>query len=351
MTTRWRIARLLSPKAREKGDVPRSRELNAAIGLLLGLLTLKFFGTFIAEGLQDLSRSTLTQLNHISVDPLTLNAYFAKLVLQVSLITAPIFVVMVAVSILVNVLQVGPLLSTEALGFNFEKLNPLNGLKLIFSMHGLVETAKALLKFLIVGSIAFLTIWNDLIYFQSLGSKGIRQIFNYGASLSFKIGMRVALALVLLGILDLLYQRWSHAQKLKMTRQEVKEERKESEVAPEVKRVIQARQLSAAQRRMMKEVPKADVVITNPTHIAVALTYDHAVADSPIVVAKGAGFIAEKIKEVAREHDVPIIEDKPVARTLYENVELGEMIPVELYQTVAQLLARVYRMRGKYTEA
>ncbi|MCZ6679162.1 MAG: flagellar biosynthesis protein FlhB [Candidatus Poribacteria bacterium] len=338
-------------RAREKGDVPKSREINSAIGLLLGLFTLKFFGPFIMEGLQDIGRSTFTHLNEIQLDPATLHAYFIRVMVQVGIILSPIFVVMVSVSILTNFLQVGPLFATKALGFNFDKLNPLSGLRRLFSKNGLIETVKALLKIIMIGAIAVITIRSDLIYFQALGSKGIGEIFQYTASLSYKIGIRVALASLLLGILDLFYQRWSYTQKLRMSKQEVKEEHRESELSPEVKRVIREQQLSAAQRRMMADVPEADIVITNPTHIAVALKYDRAATDSPIVVAKGADFIAEKIKEIAREHDIPIVEDKSLAWALYENVELGETIPVELYKSVAEVLARIYRIKGKSQNA
>ena len=334
-------------KSREKGDVAKSRELPSAIGLLLGLLTLKFFGSFIVNGMQDIARSTLTQLNDISIDPLTVQTYFIKLLRQIGLLVSPIFAVMLLTGVLINYLQVGPLLSAQALSIDFTKLDPIKGFKQLFSKQGVIETVKALLKLIIIGSIGISTVWSDSVYFQSLGSKGIVHMLNYAASMSFKIGIRIAFALLLLGILDLFYQRWNYAQKLRMTKHEAKEERKESELAPEVKRVLQERQLSAAQKRMMTNVPEADVVITNPKHIAVALVYDRALSESPVVVAKGADFIAEKIKEIAREHDVPIIEDKPLAWALYDNVELDETIPGDLYQAVAQVLARVYQMTGK----
>jgi flagellar biosynthetic protein FlhB len=335
-------------RAREKGDVPKSREINSAIGLLLGLLTLKFFGAFIMGGLQDVSKSTFTQLNEMHVDPLTVHTYFMKVMGQVGILVSPIFVVMIVISILTNYFQVGALFTTQIFEPNFEKLNPFTGLKQLFSGRGFVETVKALLKILIIGVVAVVTIRQDVLYFQAVGSKGMWELFSYTASLSYKIGIRVALASILLGILDVFYQRWSYARKLRMTKQEVKEERRQAELAPEVKRVIQEQQIAAARQRMLKEVPEADVVITNPMHIAVALKYDRVLSDSPIVVAKGADLIAEKIKEVALEYDVPIIEDKPLAWALYENVELDETIPAELYKSVAQILARVYRIKDQY---
>ena len=280
--------------------MPKSREMTSAVGLLLGLLTLKFFGPFIVGNLQNIGKLTLTHLNGIQLDPVTLHAHFIRLMMQIGVTVFPIFAVMMVAGGLVNYLQIGPLFSFEPLTPKFEKLSPLRGLKQIFSKNGLVETVKAFLKIIFIGFIAVVTIRQDLPYFQTLGSKAVPEIFGTAASLCYKIGIRVAMASLLLGILDIFYQRWSYAEKLKMTKQEVKEERRESEIAPEVKRLLQERQLSATQRRMMKEVPDADVVITNPTHITVALKYDRAVSEGPMVVAKGADYIAKKIVEIIK---------------------------------------------------
>ena len=174
------------------------------------------------------------------------------------------------------------------------------------------------------------------------------ELLTYLSGLTYKVGFRVALSLLLLSVIDFFYQRWSYAEKLKMSHQEVKEEQKETESSQEVRSLIRQRQMAAARQRMMQDVPEADVVITNPTHIAVAIVYDLEKSQSPIVTAKGAGTIAERIKGIAFEHNVPVVEDKPIAWALYE-IELGESIPYELFQPVAEILARIYRTRDQKT--
>ena len=335
-------------QAREKGDVPKSRELNSAIALLLGLLTLRFFAQFSLGGLKDISVYAFSQLNYISPDPQTLQAGFVQVVLRMLLIVAPILMAMAVTGILTNFLQVGALFSLEALSFQFNKLNPLSGLKQIFSRNGLVETLKAILKFTIIGVVVVITIMQEAPSFQTAGSKSTDELLIYLGSLTYKVGFRVALSLLFLSIIDFFYQRWSYAQKLKMSHQEVKEEQKESEVSQEVRSLIRQRQMNASRQRMMKDVPEADVVITNPTHIAIAVVYDQDRSQSPLVVAKGAGKIARRIKEIAFENEVPVVEDKPLAWALYE-IELGESIPHDLFQPVAEVLARIYQARNRRT--
>ncbi len=333
-------------QARERGDVPKSRELNSAIALLLGLLTLRFFAQFSLGGLKDISVYTLTHLNYISPNPQTLQVGFVNLLLRIMLIISPILIVMAVTGILTNLLQVGPLFSLEALAFKFEKLNPLSGLQQLFSRSGLVETLKAMLKFTIIGVVVVLTIMQEAPNFQTAGSKSMSELISYLGGLTYKIGFRVALLLLLLSVMDFFYQRWSYAEKLKMSHQEVKEEQKDTEASGEVRSLIRQRQMTAARQRMMQDIPEADVVITNPTHIAIAIVYDLERSKSPIVAAKGAGKIAERIKAIAFEHNVPVVEDKPIAWALYE-IELGESIPYELFQPVAEILARIYRTRNR----
>ena len=335
-------------QARERGDVPKSRELNSAIALLLGLLTLRFFAQFSLGGLKDISVYTLTELNYISPDPQTLQVGFMNLLLRIMLIISPILIVTAVTGILTNFLQVGALFSFEALSFKFEKLNPISGLQQLFSRNSLVETLKAILKFTIIGVVVVLTIIQEALGFQTAGSKSMPELLTYLGGLTYKVGFRVALSLLLLSVIDFFYQRWSYAEKLKMSHQEVKEEQKETESSQEVRSLIRQRQMAAARQRMMQDVPEADVVITNPTHIAVAIVYDLEQSQNPIVTAKGAGKIAERIKEIAFEHNVPVVEDKPIAWALYE-IELGDSISYELFQPVAEILARIYRTRDQKT--
>jgi flagellar biosynthetic protein FlhB len=224
-------------------------------------------------------------------------------------------------------------------------------MKKFVSLKSLVEVAKSMLKLAFVGGIAYAVIAKDMKLFPSQIQKGVGDIFLFIAALAFKIFLFVCLALIVLAVLDYIYQRWQYEQNLKMTKQEVKDERKQTEGDPKIKARIRSMQLEIAQRRMMESVPEADVVITNPTQLAVALKFDASDMIAPRVLAKGAGFIAERIKEIARAHDVPIVEDKPLAQAMYQMVEIGDYIPVELYQAVAEILAYVYRLRGSHSMA
>jgi len=335
-------------KARREGDVPKSREFNSAIALLLGLLAMWVFGSFTLTSLKNLNIVTIKQLNNFQAEPSIIQFFLGDLFTRFALIISPFLLATAAAGILTNYLQVGPLFSFEVLAFRPEKLNPFTGIKRLFSRNALVETIKAILKLIAVTGIVYVTVQGDLVYFQAIGSKGVSGILNYIAGLSFNVAFRVALFLLLLGILDLFYQRWSYSEKLKMTLQEVKDETKQTEGSPEIKRIIQERQLTMTQRRMMDEIPEADVIITNPRHIAVAIKYDREVSPSPAVVAKGADLIAKRIREIAEENEIPIIEDKPVAWALFE-LELGDVIPMELYKPVAQILARVYSMKKSFS--
>ncbi|MGD8524441.1 MAG: EscU/YscU/HrcU family type III secretion system export apparatus switch protein, partial [Desulfobacterales bacterium] len=239
----------------------------------------------------------------------------------------------------------------EAIGFKFSKLNPISGMKKFVSLKSLVEVAKSILKLAFVGGIAYSVIVKDMKLFPSQIQKGVGEIFLFIAVLAFKIFLFVCLALIVLAVLDYVYQRWQYEQNMKMTKQEVKDERKQTEGDPKIKARIRSMQLEIAQRRMMESIPEADVVITNPTQLAVALKFDASDMIAPRVLAKGAGFIAERIKGIARAHDVPIVEDKPLAQAMYQMVEIGDYIPVELYQAVAEILAYVYRLKGSHSVA
>ena len=264
-------------KARKEGDVPKSREFNSAITLLLGLLAMWVFGSFTLTSLKNLNIVALNQLNDFRAEPSIVQFFLGDFFTRFALIISPFLIATAVAGILTNYLQVGPLFSFEVLAFRPEKLNPFTGIKQLFSRNALVETIKAILKLVAVATIVYVTIQGESVYFQSLGSKDINGILSYIAALTFNVAFRVALFLLLLGILDLFYQRWSYSEKLKMTLQEVKDENKQTEGSPEVKRIIQERQMTMTQKRMMDEIPDADVVITNPRHIAVAIKYDREV--------------------------------------------------------------------------
>jgi flagellar biosynthetic protein FlhB len=246
-----------------------------------------------------------------------------------------------------NVAQIGLEFHGQGLAPKFSKLNPLAGLKRIFSLRGLVELAKSLLKIAFVGLIAWSVMSGYISKFPSLVRLDLGEIWLFTHSAAFRIILYVSLALMVLAALDYIYQRWQYEESLKMTKQEVKDERKQSEGDPQVKSRIRALQRQTAYQRMLAEVPKSDVVITNPTHLAVALRFDSSAMIAPQVTAKGADYIAERIREVAIENGVPIVENKSLAQALYRMAEIGDYVPVDLYRAVAEVLAYVYRLKGR----
>jgi len=237
------------------------------------------------------------------------------------------------------------LFTLEPLKPKFNRLNPIRGFQRLMSMQGLVELAKAALKLTVVGYVTYGTLRDNFgVLLQSLEQSPLKAATDIWRIL-YNVALKVCMLLLVVAVLDLYYQRYQHRKSLRMSKKEVKDEIKQQEGNPQIKGKIRQRQRQIAMRRMMQEVPKADVVITNPTHYAVALRYDARTMSAPVVVAKGEGFIAARIKEIAKEHNVAIVENKPLAQALYRTVEIGEVIPAKLFQAVAEVLAFVYRLR------
>ena len=258
----------------------------------------------------------------------------------------PFMVTVLLAGIVGNISQNGFYWSTKPLTPNFSKLDPLKGFKKLVSLRSWVELAKSVFKLVIIGSVAYVMVRREADAMPALVHLQVSQILSYAAKVAFKIILYTTLVLVILAVLDYIYQRWQHEKELRMTKQEVKDEFKNTEGDPKIKARIRSVQRDMARRRMMEAVPEATVVITNPTHLAIALKFENDFK-APMVVAKGAGHLAEKIKAIAQAHKVPIVEQKPLARTLFKSVEIGDFIPVELYRAVAEVLAYVYRLNGR----
>ena len=335
-------------ESRKKGQLARSTEL-AGAGIFLGaILALHFFAGSDFGGL---GPGTMVALSHIaSYGPLTIFSVwgiFAKTLGSVIFVMAMLFAIAFGLGVLLNVVQVGLLFTLQPLKPNFSKLNPLSGFKRIFSKQVAVNLLKQFIKLGAVAIILYSTVAGNLGFFLSLGEMSPYGVFNAVGGLIYDITFKFAVLLVIVGILDYAYERWNFMENQKMTKQEVKDEMRQAEGNPEVRGAVKRRQREFARRRMLSAVPRATVVVTNPTHFAVALEWDEIEMEAPVVVAKGADLVALRIREIAREAGVPILENPPLARTLYEKVALDQMVPPNLYAAVAQVIAFVYRLKRK----
>ncbi|MFP4198011.1 MAG: flagellar biosynthesis protein FlhB [Halanaerobium sp.] len=332
--------------AREKGNVAKGKELSQAFTLLASFMFLYFLMQQLFFGILD---QIQYYFKNLIVEPFTIDIAFNILYdafFAVIESIYPIMIVTAAAGILVNFLQVGALFTTKPLVPDLKKVDPIKGAKNIFSLKGFVELLKSLFKLTVIALISYQFLMSNLEIFEKSINQGLSQSLVAIADLISRMAFAIIAALIFLGVLDLLYQRWQHTKDLKMSKYEVKQERKEMEGDPMIQQQRKQRQREMSMNRMMSSVKDADVVITNPTHIAVALEYDLKEMEAPIVVAKGEDFIAQKIKEKAREAEVEIIENKPLARSLNKMTEIGDQVPVELYQAVAEILAGIFQKRS-----
>lgn len=335
-------------EARQRGQVARSQELNSALVLLAGVGMFYLLGQTLFSNLVGLMRVDLAGGLRGDLTPASVYHLIRESTVSMGMTLAPFLGVVMTVGYLSNVAQVGFVTNSEALTFKWERLNPAFGLKNLASPKRLlVEGLKSPLKVALVGYLVYLTLAQHAAEIPQLVGMDIPQSLAWLGRLTFQLAIRVSLAFVALAALDYGYQRWRSEQRLRMTRHEVKEEMKQTEGNPTMKGRIKSLQRQTAMHRMMNDVPKADVVVTNPIHFAVALTYDSASMQAPRVVAKGARLVAEKIVTVAKASGVPIVEDPPLARALHKAVSIGDEIPISLYKAVAEILAYVYQMAGK----
>ncbi len=325
-------------KAREKGQVARSRDLSSMAAMGGIIITLYFAGNNLINNIMNMTGNFLSL--HYGREPFAL---MKTATLETFFLLLPIFAVSITLAICVNLFQGGFVIKPFKVEIN--KINPLEGIKKIFSKNGLTEFLKSLLKFSIGGYLLYYVIRKDFPVFPALMNMGLNEIATVSANLILKAITYGFLCFFIISIISYFLERWRFEQSLKMTKEEIKEERKETEGNPLLKSRIKTIQRELARKRMMQEVPKATVVITNPTHLAVALKYEDKKMHAPQIIAKGAGFVAEKIKEIAKRKGIPIVEDKPLARMLYKH-ELNSYIPKDLYKAVAKILAYIYKLKG-----
>jgi flagellar biosynthesis protein FlhB len=336
-------------QARQEGQVAKSREAVSAALFLSMILFLSIAGTALAEQIVTLTQETFATLGEVETSLSGLHLFLARLLVRTVVMLLPMFLTVCVFAVGANVMQTGFLVSTKALQPKLEHLDPRHVVKRLFSMQSLFELGKALVKVGIVGAIVYTTIAGDMAQIFPLGGLGVADIVSYIGSSTLRLGVRTSYAIIILAVLDYLWQRWQYEKSLRMTLQEVKDERKQQEGDPHIRARIRSIMREMARRRMMEDVPKADVVITNPTHIAVALHYRRDTMPAPKVLAKGAGYLAERMKAIAQEHTIPCIENRVVAQRLFKTVDIGEYIPETLYKAVADILAYVYRIRPPAT--
>ena len=338
--------------ARNKGQVAISREVSSATVLLASMGFFYFAGSSMFWNLSEVISRVFQSIGTLRFNTIDDASVFSLEVLyRLLAILMPFLLPLAALGLAANIFQVGFKFSTEAISPKFSKLNPISGMKRFVSLKSLVELAKSVLKLMFIGTIAYLLVKGEMESFPLLVHQEVGQILIFIARVSLKISFFVCLAMIILSMLDFLYQRWQHEQDLKMTKQEVKDELKQTYGDPKVKARIRGVQMEMARRRMMAAVPEADAVITNPTRLAIALKFDARKMIAPRVLAKGSGHIAHRIREIATEHQITIVEEKPLAQALFKMVDIGGYIPAELYRAVAEVLAYVYRLKGMYGTA
>jgi len=333
--------------ARKKGQVAKSQDLSPAIALIVFFLLLIMRGSDMLATFQNIMRESLITYTGWQVNEENLKVMVMQLAFEAFKIVGPVLGVSLLVAFAVNYMQVGWLVSTEPLQMKLEKLNPIEGAKRIFSLRSLVELLKSMLKISAGIYVVYIILWNNKDQVVQLSLKSLGTVLSFTAGEVSKLGIYLGLLLFVLAVLDYAYQRYEYEKNLRMSKQDLKDEHKQAEGDPLIKGKIRERQRSMAIRRMMQELPKADVIITNPTHFAVAIRYDANAMSAPTVVAKGQDYLALKIREVAKKHRIVTMENKPLARALYSQVEIGQQIPEELFRAVAEVLAYVYKLQGK----
>jgi flagellar biosynthetic protein flhB len=336
--------------ARKEGRVARSSDLINGLMLLLMFFVLRIFGNFMAKGFLESFVKYYNKTADISMEIFDVKQAVNlgnEIVFDIVIACLPVLIGSFLVAFVGNVVQIGWKVTTKPLKPKLDRLNPIGGLKRMFSQEKVVELIKSILKVLAIAIVAYNEVKDSWLFILNLYDFEFMQAIVNIFDIVLDVGVKISVLFVIIGIADFGYQKWKHLHDLRMSKQEVKDEMKQSEGDPQVKGRIRQKMREGARRRMMQELPKADVVITNPTHFAVAIKYDKEKAEAPYVLAKGADYVASTIKEAAKEHKIEIVENKPLARMLYYNVEIGEQIPPELYQMVAEVLAYVYSVKNK----
>jgi flagellar biosynthetic protein FlhB len=332
-------------ESRKKGEVASSKELSSVLILAGTLTTLVLSSIYIFETMSHFLEWIFSIDAQKAYDKKMLQEIIGKMVKTGGLCVAPVFAVSFCLGILAQVMQIGFLFAPDVLQLKFDRINPMGGIKKIFSKKSLVEVVKGLFKFTIIISITYSLISDTMFSFNGFLNAEIMQTFTIGQAIIYKLFLSILLGLGLVALGDFAWEKHSYKQKLMMTKQQAKEENKEKDGNPEVKQKIRQIQRDMATQRVIEDVKSADVIITNPTHISIAIKYDTVNMVAPAVVAKGSDLLAMRMREVAKEFDIPIVENVPIARALYKTVKTGHGVPNTMYKSVAEILAFVYRLK------
>ena len=334
-------------ESRRKGEVASSKELTSVLVLSASLMTLGLSMVFIYEEMATFVRWLATLDHATAFTEKSLKTIAHKTASTTLVCAAPVSIVALCVGIIANVSQFGFLFSPDVLQWKPDRIDPIQGVKKLFSARAAVEALKGVFKFILVLSIVYVYIKDDFGTYSGFFHMDFFQSFIYGKAILVKLGFAIISGLLLIAVADFAYQKFSHKKKMMMTKEEAKRENKEQDGNPEVKQRIRSLQREMAQKRMIADIPTADAIITNPTHISIVLKYDQNTMISPTIIGKGQDHLALRIREIAKEHDIPIVENVPLARALYKSVKEGETVPRQLYKAVAEVLAFVYKLKRK----
>lgn len=340
-------------EARKEGQVAKSKELVSAVSLMTLFLLIKYYAGSLGKGFLDCFRESYNLINMLIADQRVApnsNLLIAALqdrIVDILLLLLPILLAAFLVAFLVNKLQFKWKVTSKPMQPKLSKINPLSGFKRLFSVKQLIEVLKSIAMLAVVGYVVYSTVMDKYYLLFTLYDISVMEAIQLTGELIVDLGIKISSIFLVIGFADLFYQKFKFREDMKMTKQETKDEYKQTEGDPQIKGQIRRRMHEASRRRMMQQLPEADVVITNPTHFAVAIKYDAETSRAPVVIAKGADYLAFQIKDKAKEYKIDIVENKPLARLLYNNVEIGAEIPPELYQAVAEVLAFVYSLHHK----
>lgn len=334
-------------ESRKKGQVAKSEEISGAMILLGAVCCFVMLGPFFNKQITSMFSDIFMHRMDMNVTQENVLSLLTYYLIQMAVFLGPIFFVIIVIVVASYYVQIGWLFTFESLKPKLSSLNPINGAKNIFGLRAIIEFLKSSLKLIVVAIVVYAVIWSEKKRFLELATVPIQDIFGFVADLTLRLSIFAAVLLLFLAIGDYMYQKYEYEKNLRMSKQDIKDEHKNTEGDPLIKGKIRERQRRMALMRMMQEVPNADVIITNPTHFAVALQYDGTKMEAPKIIAKGQDYLALRIREIAKQHNVITMENKPLARALYERTEIGDTVPADLFQAVAEVLAYVYRLKGR----